>query len=215
MKGIGGLLVLALGLLAGTARANPGWTPVGVTEGVAVERKMVENSPLFAFRGEGTFDVPIGLLVAVLKNHTITEEWVDLIIEHKVVRTLDERTNVIYESYGLPWPISDRDYVMKETKGHDSEAKVFTITYESVTDPSLPAIPGMVRAMAYRTFWRLEWVSPTQTRIEIEVFTDPKGTLPAWLINLIQKDWPWKTITGLVKRAQKGDIEPDGRVAAW
>ena len=215
MKWNGRLMVVALATLTGVASADADWTAVGVTEGVAVERKMVEDSPLFAFRGEGTFEVPIGLLVAVLKDHTITEEWVDLIIEHKVVRMVDERTNVIYESYGLPWPISDRDYVMKETKGHDPDAKVFTIAYESVTDPSLPVIPGLVRAMAYRTFWRLERVSPTQTRIEIEVFTDPKGTLPAWLINLIQKDWPWKTITGLVKRAQKGDIEPDERVSAW
>ena len=208
-------LVLGVTSLAGAAEAAVGWDPVRVTKGVMVERKLVEGSPLFAFRGEGTFDVPMSRLVGVLRDHSTPVEWVDLITEHKVVQKVDDLTNVIYESYDLPWPISDRDYVMRETTAYDAAGKVFTIQYESIDHPSTPDKTGTVRAKAYRTFWRLEKVGPTRTKVEIEVFTDPRGNLPAWLVNLIQQDWPWKTIDGLLVRSSRGDITADERVESW
>jgi len=210
-------IIASLFIFAATpASANSGnWENVGVSEGVKVERKTIPNSSLFAFRGEGSFDVPIGLLVTVLKDADIAVEWVDLMTAHRVLRVVEENTNLIYESYGLPWPISDRDYLMTEKCGYDAESKVFTIDYESVSDPAKPPVEDHVRAMAYRTFWRLTKVDADTTKIEVEVSTDPKGALPAWLINMIQKDWPWKTIDGLVKRSTKGDIQPDPAVAGW
>ena len=206
---------LTIGAQTAHARGSTGWQNVGVTEGVTVERKTIPNSALFAFRGEGTFDVPLGLLVSVLKNPDIAVEWVDLMTDHRVVRVVNENTNLIYEAYGLPWPISDRDYLMTEKCGYDQGLKVFTIDYESVSDPIKPPVKDHVRAMAYRTFWRLTMVDEDTTKIEVEVSTGPKGALPAWLINVIQKDWPWKTIDGLVKRASKGDIETDPKIAEW
>ncbi len=197
------------------AGGGEGWDKLGTKSGVQVERKVMPNSPLFAFRGEGLFDVDIGRLVSVLKNPHIAVEWVDLMTEHSVVRQEGPSTNLIYESYGLPWPISDRDYLMHENYNYDEEKKVFSIRYESVEDSSKPPREDHVRAMAFRTYWRLTKVDQDTTRVEVEVFTDPKGALPAWLINLIQKDWPWKTIDGLVKRAQKGDVSPDEIADGW
>ena len=201
--------------VAEAAKPGVGWQKVMTQEGVAVDRKSVPGSPLFAFRGEGVFDLPIGKLVTVLKAADIAAEWVDLMLEHKVVRVVETDKNLIYESYGLPWPIDDRDYVMHETMGYDAVGKVFTIDYQSVDDAGLPPKKEFVRAVALQTYWRLEKVSDTQTKIEVEVHTDPKGALPAWLINLIQKDWPWKTISGLVKRASQSDIQADPRVSDW
>jgi hypothetical protein len=197
------------------ATGGAGWESMGTKEGVAVERKVMPDSPLFAFRGEGEFSVPIGKLVAVLKDPVIAVEWVDLMTEHTVVKSLGENKNLIYESYGLPWPISDRDYVMQEKYSYKTESKVFTIDYESVENSARPPREDHVRAIAFRTFWRLTMLDAGRTKVEVEVFTDPKGALPAWLINLIQKDWPWKTIDGLVKRSSKPDVVADPAVSGW
>ena len=209
------LMCVMSALLFISGPASAGWDKVGTTKNVKVERKTMADSPLFAFRGKGTFNVPIGHLVTVLKDGTLAVEWVDLMLEHTVIRKIDESSNLIYESYGLPWPISDRDYLMIERYTYDGTTKVFTIDYESVTDPAKPVSRDFVRAIAFRTFWRLEQVGLGRTKVEVEVFTDPKGVLPSWLINLIQEDWPWKTIDGLVRRAQKGDIKPDPGTEGW
>ncbi len=159
--------------------------------------------------------VPISLLVTVLLDHDIAVEWVDLMTEHSQIRSEDANTQIVYESYGLPWPISDRDYVMRQAAGYDDVNHVFTLDFESLDDPAKPVLEGHVRAMAYRTFWRLKKIDALSTNVEVEVFTDPKGSLPAWLINLIQKDWPWKTIEGLIKRSTKGDILPNAHTDSW
>jgi len=209
-----GFLVACLSPTA-HAEARQGWDKLGTKSGVQVERKVMPDSPLFAFRGEGVFDTEIGRLVSVLKNPHIAAEWVDLMKEHIVLKKMGENKNLIYEAYGLPWPISDRDYLMQEQYHYDADKKVFTISYESVEDALKPPQDDHVRAIAFRTYWRLTVVDSDTTRVEVEVFTDPKGALPAWLINLIQKDWPWKTIDGLVQRAQKSDVQPDATTATW
>jgi hypothetical protein len=168
-----------------------------------------------AFRGEGVMDVPIATLVSLLLDDDKATEWVDLQAEHWVISQASTDDKVLYERYDLPFPIDDRDYVISQKASYDEANWVFTLDFESVSDPAKPPSDCCVRAMAYRTFWRLTKVDDWSTKVEVEVHTNPKGMLPAWLINMIQKDWPWKTISGLVKRAKYGDIIPDERTSAW
>ena len=207
-----GLVLLALMTLSPEARA---WKVIMTKAGVQVAQQSVPGSPLMAFRGEGVMDVPIATLVSVLLNDDIATEWVDLQAEHYVIRQPSEDKKLIYERYDLPFPIDDRDYVITQVASYDEANKVFTLDFESVSDSAKPALDCCVRAMAYRTFWRLTKVDDWNTKVEVEVHTDPKGMLPSWLINLIQEDWPWKTISGLVKRAKKGDITPNERTSGW
>jgi len=212
MQRILGLFLFALVALSPQAHA---WDVIMTEAGVTVAQKTMPNSSLMAFRGEGVMDVPIGTLVGVLLDDSVATEWVDLQAEHTVIRQPSESKKIIYEQYDLPFPIDDRDYVLSELISYDDANWVFSLNFESVNDPSRPVSDCCVRAMAYRTFWRLTKVDDQYTKVEVEVFTDPKGWLPSWLINMIQKDWPWKTISGLVKRAKKGDITPDARTQGW
>ena len=53
------------------------------------------------------------------------------------------------------------------------------------------------------------------TKVEVEVVTDPKGMIPSWIINLVQKSWPVKSIRNLVERASKEDIKIVPELEAW
>ena len=47
------------------------------------------------------------------------------------------------------------------------------------------------------------------------MLTDPKGMLPAFIVNMIQKDWPRKSINALKARAMKPDVAPEAAYADW
>jgi len=208
--------VHALVFAAPVMAAPPGWESLGVTDGVEVARKSVPNSSLFAFRGEADVDVPIGVLAEVLWRDGMGVEWVDMMILSERVELLDEDTKIVHQGYGLPWPISDRDYVMEEAATFDPVTKTFTLQFKSVEHAAMPVQDSYVRARAYRTFWRLKANdTPGHTHVEVEVHTDPMGMLPAWLVNMIQKDWPSTTITNLTKRAKKGDINAHPKIQDW
>ncbi len=212
MTRLAALSVFIFTLLGQPAHA---WEVIMTQKGVEVAQKTMENSQLMAFRGEGVMDVPVGKLVAVLLADHLATEWVDLQAEHTVVREDSAAKSILYQRYDLPFPIDDRDYVLEEVTSFDDANWVFTLKYESIEHPDRPVSSCCVRARAYRTFWRLTKLDAGRTKVEVEVFTDPKGMLPSWLINMIQKDWPWKSITGLVNRATQGDIEPEPRSTGW
>lgn len=194
---------------------NTDWRPIYIKKGIQVSKRSVPDSNLMAFRGEGDVDVNIGLLVGVIKTSGLGPEWVDLQVESKeLVRDSDESA-ILYNKYDLSWPVSDRDYVMRQTTTYDTEKKVVTVTYSSIEDERFPEDKCCVRAVAVRTFWRFAALEGDRTHVEVEVYTDPKGSLPAWLVNMIQRKWPYNSITGLAERAAKGDVHKHARCTDW
>ena len=192
-----------------------GWELVSNKGGVESARKTIPNSSLFAFRGTMLTDIPLAKLSSLLLDDQKGPEWVDLMNISYQIQKLDPTTKIIRQGYDLPWPISDRDYVMKQTAQFDEETKTFTLNFISTTHPKAPAHSCCIRAQTYRTYWKLQVLNNGRTKAEVEVYTDPKGSLPAWLINLIQQDWPYNTITGLIKRVKKGDIKPSPEAIGW
>lgn len=190
------------------------WKQIDDTEGIVTSRKEVEGSSMLAFRGEGDSAVPIGKIVAVLLDPTLGPEWVDLQVKSVELARPSATESRLYQVYDLSWPISDRDYVLRRKVSFDPAAKVVTVTYNSVEDAAMPEQDCCVRATAHRTYWRLT-ATPTGTHLEVEVHTDPKGMLPAWMVNMVQKGWPRNSITGLTTRANQGDVAPDPRTNAW
>ncbi len=92
---------------------------------------------------------------------------------------------------------------------------MFTLEFESIEDSLLPRQDCCVRAQAYRTYWRLQALGGDRSFVEFEVLTDPAGALPAWLVNVIQKDWPKTTLSGLETRATQGDLSGLEACEGW
>lgn len=208
-------LIIALGTGAFNTSAAQDWEQIYEKDGIAVAKKELADSNLMPFRGEGEVDVNIGLLVQVIKTPELGPEWVDLQVESKALVKDSDESAIIYNKYDLSWPVSDRDYVMRQKTTYDEAAKVVTVTYESIEDARYPEDDCCVRAVAVRTFWKFTYVSETKTRIDVEVYTDPKGALPAWLVNMIQRGWPYNSIIGIAERAGKTDVTKHPRCAAW
>ena len=183
---------------------------------VKVEKQDVPDSPLFAFRGEAELKVELGVMAAVLLNDAIGTEWVDLMSVSEEIRRESENVKLVHQGYDLPWPVQDRDYALWEEAHFDHENRVFTLRFKSVEDSAIPVAPGFIRAEAYTTFWRLSAIPNSDLiKVEVEVFTDPKGTLPPWLVNLIQRTWPRNTIVGLYRRSIQGDIAAHPKAESW
>ncbi len=197
------------------AATPPGWEELGTSDGVTVARKTIEGSPLFAFRGEATLDVHAGVLAGVLLSDGLGPEWVDLMVLSKLVADEGGGHRIVHQGYDLPWPLADRDYIMRQTLVFDAASEVFTLEFQSIEDPRWPVDADWIRAYAHRTYWRITALDDGRSLAEVEVHTDPKGALPAWLVNAIQKDWPRATLTALEDRAQQGDVARRAEMTDW
>ena len=66
----------------------------------------------------------------------------------------------------------------------------------SCEHPKAPPTVG-VRADLMRSAYRLEPLGAGKTRFSVEIHTDPKGSIPTWLVNMLQKSWPLETLSAV------------------
>lgn len=178
--------------------AGAGWVEISNEDGVQVFSKELESSDLVAFRGIKTFDAPIDRVAFVLLDPRTErkKEWIDMITDFRV---LEQRPGygVSYSSYDLPFPLSDRDFVVESRSRIDHSRRQFSLTLKSRQHPAAPPTIG-VRGMVYSGLYRLTAVDGgRRTLVEVEVHSDPRGTLPRWLINMVQRSWPRNTLLAM------------------
>ena len=208
------LLVLGAGHSAPACAAPDGWEVIEVRKGIEVSRRREPGSPLYGFRGEGEVPVPAATLARLVTSHELALEWVDMLSQHTVLVGEGDDA-VFYEAYDMPWPFTDRDFVMHQRVQIDDSSRTFRVDLESVEHGAQPVSDCCVRAHTSSTTWLLQAVDTDTTRISVEIFADPRGALPDWMVNHLQASWPSNTITALVQRAQVGDVEGRPELADW
>ncbi|MCK0106077.1 START domain-containing protein [Marinobacter sp. S0848L] len=154
-----------------------------------------------AFKAVADLNVPINNLMAVMINPESCKEWVHNCTESFAFGNGNFHNRYAYSVNDMPWPVSDRDYVLRiQTRGNAE-------TGEIVMD--LNATPGMraetnsrVRVDVSNTLYRF---TPTEqgTQMVWLQHTEPNGALPEWLVNQLVIDIPVKSLKALEAVARK------------
>ncbi len=209
----GALAMGALGLAAPAAAAQ--WEQVGTKDGVRVARMAVPGSSKLAFRGETVANIHIGRVLQVFADSGSRKYWVDRWKSDRELEVKSSLERTYWIRFGLPFPVSDRDYVLHTKAEVDAARRVVTARIKSVDHPGKGIDDCCVRGLVAGTFYRFEALPGEKTRLTVEVQTDPKGMLPSWLVNLIQKDWPVKTLNGLIAASRRPSVTVNPNFADW
>ena len=143
----------------------------------------------------------------VLDDTESKTEWVSrLKQENRLEGNPFSYRSIAYQHYNLSWPVSDRDYVIESKWSVMKDKKLPTVilNIKSIVRDTVPEIEGRVRGQLYRLVYKLEKLESNQTRVTVEIMVNPKGLLPNFMINLIQKEWPITTLRQLNTQALKG-----------
>jgi len=179
--------------------ASGGWEKMAEEDG-AVAYTMDTGTSVVAFRGVTTIDGPIDVIMSVLLDNKRKHRWVDRLVISEVVHRHSDTELDVYQHFDLPWPISDRDYYYKAklTKHHNGAQK---LVLRSLPSEHLPSVG--IRAELIESSYLLIPMSDTKTMVQVEIFTDPKGRLPTWLVKLVKKKWPIKTLNGIKSEVER------------
>ena len=118
-------------------------------------------------------------------------------------------SEIVYQYYGLPLFVSDRDFVFNRSWSFTPSTKRVIVDYQSIEGMThlftaedswtKRKNKGVIRAESPLTRWIFESFGEDATYVDVETLVDNKGSLPAWLVNLIQGSWPYKTLSALQK----------------
>ncbi len=201
-------LLLAAILLLSPAASASDWNFLAKKDGVSTWSQSVPGTKLLGFRGEAHLDVSATDLVSTMLSPEKVSDWVDLLSEHRVVDGGNTQVQVIYQRYATPWPIADRDYVIERRVTQHPELGRTTVTMRSTTHPGAPEVQGVVRAYVSQSYFSFTSLPDGSTQVEVEAFTDPKGAVPMWLVNLVQKNWARNSINALARIATRERADP-------
>ena len=81
----------------------------------------------------------------------------------------------------------------------EETTKVVAITNSSEPD-YIPAKKGIVRVKHVLSNYRLMPLTNGKVKVEFELFVDPGGSIPTWLINANIVNAPYKTTVGMIKQ---------------
>ena len=99
-----------------------------------------------------------------------------------------------YSRTKAPWPVSDRDGTYRSH--FSSEGNTSTVRLETVSG-LVDEKEGVVRILDSEAIWTLKELGNKQIELVYEVYANPNGSIPAWLVNSAAISLPFETLVNM------------------
>jgi len=171
-------------------------------DGIRVYLREAKDSKIKEVRITMEVQASLSAVVSVLRDPDAYAEWVYKCAESRLLGEADKKECMYYSRIDFPWPIKDRDLVARSSLVQDPNTKQITI--RSVAhEGQLPEQKDAVRIPAMESRWILTPLSNGKVQMENRIWSDPGGSLPAWLVNMAVDKGPTQTMTRLRDRLGK------------
>ena len=180
------------------------WEEISTLEGITISKTLNRqgiDSRIVGFKGETLINASSEKVLGILLDNEHKKEWVDRLVKNEVLETFNTYEFLMYQEFHLPWPLANRDFVYR-AKVIRLNATTILISLKSEETFKAPKTVG-VRAELIDGQYILKSVDAHTTLLMVEIISDPKGLIPLWLVNLIQRKWPYKTLMAIKEQVKK------------
>lgn len=175
------LVLILVVLLSPLAHADEAWTEIGTKKGVTYEKRAVGGSKFLEYRA--TLEVPIPPAQALQGIWKVVTELPPSSNKRRYLKRTDDEV-VVYDQIDTP-VVSDRDVTLRLVKVVRPDA--LAVRFESNDALGPPPDPKRVRLPVVRGSWTLVAV-PGGTRLTYVCYSEPGGSIPAFMVRGAQKD---------------------------
>lgn len=168
------------------------WQKILEQDGVEIYLAEVPDSKFKAFRSKGIVKGNIEKYLALFREVGEMKKWSPKIIEKTVIKEVSDIEAITYQVDDIPWPAQDRDLILNNKLFLDKEEKTLKVLLHSVEDPAYPPKDAYIRARVNWAVFSIRPQTKDTTHIDFMIHADPKGEIPAWIVNQIQRKWPLK-----------------------
>ena len=194
MKFLIGIFLFSVSF-AQTTLASP-WNLESDDDGIKVFSRSYPNSSIIGFKGIGTIDVPFDQIFNTIVDTKNYNKWMPLVEGTRVLKKESKVSQIIYLHVGMPWPVKDR-YFINEGKAHRQKDGSYIVDIKSI--PWDGTSEDKVEGWTTKSYFKISPVDGgKRTAITLELNQDPKGAVPAFLVNWVQSSWPREFFENIV-----------------
>lgn len=194
------LLLLLLPLFYGTwataaTSESEEWALDLQENGIEVYTRPVEGSGIKEFKGVAAVDVHVERILDLLRDSNRFKTWFPNTPESRLLAR-DGDVSYQYSVMGTPWPMEDRDNILRSVTTRDETTGIVGIEVTAAPD-YYPVQEGRLRVQKAHGTWTLKPVGPNKTLVTFTMHLEPGGGIPQWMINARIVATPFEALTNL------------------
>jgi len=180
------------------APQGEGWVYEREKEGIKVFTKKSAWGKLRDSRAEMKVASTPEQMLAILTDFNNYQTWMPRCKKSRLLARPSENEYIVYTYLSVPWPLKDRDCVMRMRIDKDAKSGVITITQTS--EPKyIKEENNVVRIQQMISTWKL--IPSSQGTLVINEYgSNPGGDLPDWIVNSQSVENPLSTFENLQQK---------------
>ena len=194
--------VLMQGLFSGivlAVNAEPNWQLIKDENGIKVYIFETKYSDIVKAKTQTIINSPIADVRSTLDDIEHRHEWIPFLIESTALSEYKNNKRIEYSHFYGPWPASDRDFVYQIELISETDQQLVYKMHSIDSDLKREDV-NKIRADLYESIYTLTVLDSETTSVELVFHANPKGWLPNWVINIIQRVLPFKILRNLKDR---------------
>ncbi|MGI9874037.1 START domain-containing protein [Vibrio chagasii] len=188
------IIVTSFSALASDANE---WKLVRDKKGIEVYNRKIEGNDFKEFRAEADIKANLTSIIALFTDTSVGTQWVENIDEMEEIEHFSEVHTVTKTYTKAPWPVSSREAIVENFIEQDPNTLTVMITQHGRPNYLPNNNKRIVRVAHLESRWILTPLDNNTTHISYQVLSDPGGSIPSWLINMVAVSQPYKTLLGL------------------
>jgi ribosome-associated toxin RatA of RatAB toxin-antitoxin module len=184
------------------ASAENVWQEVINSDGIVVWERAVEGSSFNEFKGETIIPVNKTEVLKILWDIKAFPKWLPDVTKAEIIKEINDDTIIYHDTTTFPWPISDRDCIIRINKRNISN-RAIEVKLNDIKDFNIPNSDGTVRVNDLRGRYSLESLGQENTKISYQLYYDPAGRIPSMIVNPGLRDNIYDTLKRLTEITQK------------
>ncbi len=155
-----------------------------------------DTSKFKSLVAEFTLQTTLDQLAQFIFDTPSYTRWQFNTIEAEAIKKISSSEQIYHTVIEAPWPVTDRDMVVRMKIQHNSTDNEMVITAES--EPGiLPKEESHVRVPSSRAKWIVKEKNKNLLQIKYTMQIDPGGAVPSWLVNWVCAQAPYESFRNL------------------
>ena len=173
-------VIILAGALAAADSAD-GWEEVNDSDGIKIWVRDVPGARVREVKAETVIPVEPKRISAVLDDLEHYGEFMPYVVETTNVQPLPNG-HIEYQRVDPPF-VDMRDYTLRMIITVDPTTGVIERAWTEANDKGPPPRDGVVRVAINRGKWTFKPAPGGKTLLNYYLYTDPGGSIPAWIVN--------------------------------
>lgn len=160
------------------------WTEALEDSGITVFKRSRAASPYQEVRAQARLKGQVSQFAGFFKDPENYKKWVYGALDTQLLETVKPNELIFRGVFQIPWPFENRELISRVLISESDSPASLTATL-SHAPTQLPISSGLVRVDHFESIWNVSQDSEDAVRMSIDMYVEPGGKLPPFIVNLV------------------------------